>query len=49
VDGRLEVRPVLALSFAADHRLIDGDVSTAFMRTLAGYLVEPLTLFAELI
>jgi len=24
VDGRIEVRPVLALSFAADHRLIDG-------------------------
>ncbi|HTE86272.1 MAG TPA: 2-oxo acid dehydrogenase subunit E2, partial [Dehalococcoidia bacterium] len=49
VDGRIEVRPVLALSFAADHRLIDGDVSTAFMRTIAGYLTDPLSLFAELI
>lgn len=49
VEGRLEIRPILALSFAADHRLIDGDVSTAFMRTLAGYLTEPLSLFAELI
>jgi pyruvate dehydrogenase E2 component (dihydrolipoamide acetyltransferase) len=49
VDGRLEVRPVLALSFAADHRLIDGDVSTAFMRTMTGYLNDPLSLFADLV
>jgi pyruvate dehydrogenase E2 component (dihydrolipoamide acetyltransferase) len=49
VDGRIEVRPILALSFSADHRLIDGDVSTAFMRTLSGFLSQPLSLFAELI
>ncbi len=49
VDGRLEVRPIMALSFSADHRLIDGDIATAFMRTVAGYLGDPLTLFAELI
>jgi pyruvate dehydrogenase E2 component (dihydrolipoamide acetyltransferase) len=49
IDGRIEVRPILALSFSADHRLIDGDVSTAFMRTLSGFLSQPLSLFAELI
>jgi pyruvate dehydrogenase E2 component (dihydrolipoyllysine-residue acetyltransferase) len=49
VDGQLEVRPILALSFAADHRLIDGDVSTAFVRTLSGYLHDPMSLFAELV
>jgi pyruvate dehydrogenase E2 component (dihydrolipoamide acetyltransferase) len=49
VDGRIEVRSILALSFSADHRLIDGDVSTAFMRTLSGFLSQPLSLFAELI
>jgi pyruvate dehydrogenase E2 component (dihydrolipoyllysine-residue acetyltransferase) len=49
VNGQVAVRPVLALSFAADHRLIDGDVSTSFVRTLTGYLNDPLSLFAELV
>lgn len=48
VEGRLEVRPLLALSISADHRLIDGDVSTAFLRAVAGYLSDPLSLFLEL-
>jgi pyruvate dehydrogenase E2 component (dihydrolipoamide acetyltransferase) len=48
VDGQIVVRPIMALSFSADHRLIDGDVSTAFVRTLSGFLSQPLSLFAEL-
>jgi len=41
VDGRVEPRPVLALSLAADHRLIDGDVSTAFLTRVGALLSEP--------
>lgn len=47
-EGQLAVRVVLALSLSADHRLIDGDVATAFMRCVAGYLGEPLRLFLEM-
>ena len=46
--GQLAVRSVLALSLSADHRLIDGDVATAFMRCITGYLGDPLRLFLEL-
>ena len=48
VDGRIEARPVMALSLSADHRLIDGDVSTGFLGAVAGYLTDPLSLFLEL-
>jgi len=48
VDGRIEARPILALSFSADHRLIDGDVATAFVRTVVGQLADPLSLFLDL-
>jgi pyruvate dehydrogenase E2 component (dihydrolipoamide acetyltransferase) len=48
VEGQIVVRPVLALSFSADHRLIDGDVATAFVQTVAGYLSNPLSLFLDL-
>ncbi|MGI8549869.1 MAG: dihydrolipoamide acetyltransferase family protein, partial [Dehalococcoidia bacterium] len=48
VKGALEVRQVMGLSFSADHRLIDGDVSTAFMQTVASYLADPMGLFLEM-
>jgi pyruvate dehydrogenase E2 component (dihydrolipoamide acetyltransferase) len=48
VEGQIVVRPVMALSFSADHRLIDGDVATAFVQTVAGYLSNPLSLFLDL-
>lgn len=41
VAGQVEVRPVLALSLAADHRLIDGDVSTAFLTRVGSLLTAP--------
>ena len=44
VDGALAVRPVLPLSFAADHRLIDGDLQIAFCLTVKGLLQDPVQL-----
>jgi pyruvate dehydrogenase E2 component (dihydrolipoamide acetyltransferase) len=44
VDGRLEVRPVLPMSFACDHRLIDGDLMLAFCHTVKGLLQNPVEL-----
>jgi len=48
VDGVVVARPVLALSLAADHRLIDGDVSTAFLRRAGDLLSEPSLMLAEM-
>jgi pyruvate dehydrogenase E2 component (dihydrolipoamide acetyltransferase) len=44
VDGALAVRPVLPLSFSADHRLIDGDLQIAFCLTVKGLLQDPVQL-----
>jgi pyruvate dehydrogenase E2 component (dihydrolipoamide acetyltransferase) len=41
VDGAVAVRPVLALSLSADHRLIDGDVSTSFLTRIGSLLSHP--------
>lgn len=41
VDDRVEVRPVLPLSFTADHRLIDGELAMRFMNTLVASLENP--------
>jgi pyruvate dehydrogenase E2 component (dihydrolipoamide acetyltransferase) len=48
VEGRVEPRPVLALSLAADHRLIDGDVSTAFLARVGALLSDPALMLLEL-
>jgi pyruvate dehydrogenase E2 component (dihydrolipoamide acetyltransferase) len=48
VEGRIEPRPVMPLSLSADHRLIDGDVSTGFLRAVAACLTDPLSLFLEM-
>jgi pyruvate/2-oxoglutarate dehydrogenase complex dihydrolipoamide acyltransferase (E2) component len=44
VDGQLAVRPVLPLSFAADHRVVDGDLQIAFCLTVKGLLQDPVQL-----
>jgi pyruvate dehydrogenase E2 component (dihydrolipoamide acetyltransferase) len=41
VDGRVEARPVLPLSFTADHRLIDGELAIRFLNTLVASLENP--------
>ena len=49
VDGEVKARPTLPWSLSADHRLIDGDVSTAFSEYVTGLLAEPIALLAELL
>jgi pyruvate dehydrogenase E2 component (dihydrolipoamide acetyltransferase) len=41
VDDQIEVRPVLPLSFTADHRLIDGELAMHFLNTLVSLLEHP--------
>ena len=41
VDDRIEVRPILPLSFTADHRLIDGELVMRFLNTLVASLEHP--------
>jgi pyruvate dehydrogenase E2 component (dihydrolipoamide acetyltransferase) len=42
--GRIEVRPVLPISFGADHRIIDGDLSVAFQEHVRELLSDPVHL-----
>jgi pyruvate/2-oxoglutarate dehydrogenase complex dihydrolipoamide acyltransferase (E2) component len=49
VDGEVKARPTLPWSLSADHRLIDGDVSTAFSEYVTGLLAEPVALLAEML
>jgi pyruvate dehydrogenase E2 component (dihydrolipoamide acetyltransferase) len=44
VNGRIEARPVLPISFGADHRLIDGDLSVAFQEHVRELLSDPVHL-----
>lgn len=41
VDDHIEVRPVLPLSFTADHRLINGELVMRFLNTLIASLENP--------
>ena len=49
VDGQVVARPTLPWAFSADHRLIDGDLATAFAQYVTGLLADPLRLLAELL
>ncbi|MEM7324786.1 MAG: dihydrolipoamide acetyltransferase family protein [Actinomycetota bacterium] len=44
VDDQVEARPVIPLVIAADHRLIDGDVLSAFQADLADSIARAITL-----
>ncbi|HXT34588.1 MAG TPA: dihydrolipoamide acetyltransferase family protein [Chloroflexota bacterium] len=48
VDGRVEPRPILPLSFTADHRLIDGELAMRFLNALIGRLEQPGRLLLEM-
>jgi len=48
VDGRVEARPVLPLSFTADHRLIDGELVMRFLNTLTAALENPNLLMLDM-
>lgn len=49
VEGEVKARPTLPWSLSADHRLIDGDVSTGFSQYVTGLLADPIALLAELL
>ncbi len=46
VDGEVRARPTLPIAMAADHRLIDGDLMTAFQEHVIATLTNPATLLA---
>jgi pyruvate dehydrogenase E2 component (dihydrolipoamide acetyltransferase) len=48
VDGRVEPRPILPLSFTADHRLIDGELAMRFLNVLIALLEQPGLLLLEM-
>ena len=48
VEGRVEPRPILPLSFSADHRLIDGELAMRFLNTLTAALENPHLLLLEM-
>lgn len=41
VDGRIEVRPVMQLSFSFDHRVIDGGIGSRALQSIASFLQDP--------
>lgn len=41
IDGALAVRPVMQLSLAFDHRVVDGASGSAFLADIAAYLHRP--------
>ena len=47
VDGAVAARPTLPFCLSADHRLIDGDLVTAFGEHVASLLTAPIRLLAE--
>lgn len=49
VDGKVEARATLPWSLSADHRLVDGDVATAFAEYATGLLADPVALLAEIL
>lgn len=49
VGGGVEARPTLPWALSVDHRLIDGDVATAFTEYVTGLLADPIALLAELL
>lgn len=46
-DGEPVVRPILPLSAAADHRLVDGHVLGGFVATIARLVADPVLLLGE--
>ena len=47
VDGELMARATLPISIAVDHRLIDGDLMTAFQEFVIEQLTDPVSLLAR--
>jgi pyruvate dehydrogenase E2 component (dihydrolipoamide acetyltransferase) len=49
VGGEVVARATLPVCFSADHRLVDGDLATAFCEHVGGLLADPVRLLAELL
>ncbi|MBA2528590.1 MAG: 2-oxo acid dehydrogenase subunit E2, partial [Euzebyales bacterium] len=47
LDGEIVVRPILPVSFASDHRIVDGDLSIGFCLTVKALLEDPISLLVE--
>ena len=45
VDGEVVVRPMMALSLAHDHRVIDGAPAAEFLSLLIGHKEKPFQVF----
>jgi len=45
-EGQLAVRQVTTLSLSFDHRIVDGDLGSAFLRDLGAMLADPVTMLA---
>jgi pyruvate dehydrogenase E2 component (dihydrolipoamide acetyltransferase) len=45
-EGQLAVRQVTTLSLSFDHRIVDGDLGSAFLRDLGAMLTDPVTMLA---
>ena len=48
VDGNIQVRLMMPLSFSYDHRLIDGGAAARFLNEVIGYLEAPSRLLLAL-
>lgn len=46
-DGDLVVRPTIPIAVGCDHRLVDGDLMTAFQEHVIAVLSDPVTLLAR--
>jgi pyruvate dehydrogenase E2 component (dihydrolipoamide acetyltransferase) len=46
-EGEIVARPTLPISIAVDHRLIDGDIMTAFQEYIIEQLSDPVSLLAR--
>jgi pyruvate dehydrogenase E2 component (dihydrolipoamide acetyltransferase) len=45
-EGQLAVRQVTTLSLSFDHRIVDGDLGSAFLRDVGAMLTDPVTMLA---
>jgi pyruvate dehydrogenase E2 component (dihydrolipoamide acetyltransferase) len=46
IDGQLAVRQVCTLSLSFDHRIVDGELGSAFLRDVGAMLTDPLRILA---
>lgn len=41
VNGEITIRPIMYLALSYDHRIIDGQESVSFLKTIKGFIEEP--------